>query len=80
MSEMEIPIHMHPGKNKESLPSFHFPLHTLSRMLQNAGFLVEEIDEWCSNKKSTGKASRRENRARREFPLFFALVALKKSV
>lgn len=80
MSEMEVPIQMHPGKNGDSLPSFHFPLHVLSRALGKSGFLIERIDEWCSNKKSQGAAAKRENRARREFPLFLSVSALKKSV
>lgn len=76
MSSMEIPIQT----SKESVPAFHFPLHTLSRYLAKAGFVIERLDEWCSDKKSTGKTAKRENRARLEFPLFLSVTALKKSL
>lgn len=75
MSSMEIPIQT----KGESVPAFHFPLHELSRHLANCGFVIERLDEWCSDKKSTGGAAKRENRARREFPLFLHIGALKKS-
>lgn len=80
MSSMEIPIQTNPGKNKATVSAYHFPLSELSRMLFEAGFAVEKIDEWCSDKISEGKAARRENRARKEFPLFLALYACKKNV
>ena len=76
MSSMEIPIQT----QGESVPAFHFPLHELSRHLASAGFVIERLDEWCSDKKSIGKTAKRENRARREFPLFLHVVALKKSL
>lgn len=76
MSLMEIPIQTQ-GK---SVPAFHFPLQELSRYIAGAGFVIERLDEWCSDKKSMGKAAKRENRARREFPLFLHVAALKKSV
>ncbi|WP_042279490.1 class I SAM-dependent methyltransferase [Candidatus Protochlamydia sp. R18] len=80
MSEMKIPIQMHPGQGTESQQtwSFHHPLSTYTYWLQEAGFTLDRIEEWCSNKISEGKAAKMENRAREEFPLFMALIARKK--
>lgn len=78
MSSLKIPIQMHPGqKNQKETISFHWPLFLLSRWLESAGFLIEQIDEWCSNKKSTGPKAKMEDRARFEFPLFMAIHSRK---
>ncbi len=76
-SPMHIPIQTHPGSTDRSQDtwSFHFPLSTYSTWLKNAGFMIEEIAEWHSDKVSTGKMARAENRSRAEFPLFLTLVA-----
>ena len=79
MSPMEIPINMHPGKENSSFTwSFHRPIEDYSGMLFRNGFLIEKIEEWTSNKKSEGKAATMENRARDEFPMFMAILAIKK--
>lgn len=76
MSEQKIPIQMHPGqKASEATWSFHHPLSDYFRFLHATGFVVEQLEEWCSDKLSTGKAARWENRARKEFPLFLAIQA-----
>jgi ubiquinone/menaquinone biosynthesis C-methylase UbiE len=78
-SAMSIPIQMHPGQNrpaKETL-SFHHPLATFSQWLFEAGFCIEWIEEWYSDKVSTGKAARMENRSRSEIPLFMAIRSSK---
>lgn len=74
---MEIPIQMHPSKKETSTQtwSFHQPLSAYSRYLKQAGFMIECIDEWCSDKKSIGKTATMENRSREEFPLFLAISA-----
>ena len=79
MSQMEIPIQSNPSKGKKSemLPTFHKPLSEITKLLSDAKFVITEIDEWCSNKTSTGKNAKMENRAREEFPLFMTLVARK---
>ncbi|MCB1068260.1 MAG: methyltransferase domain-containing protein [Simkania sp.] len=79
MSPMEIPITMHPGEKKEEVRtySYHFPLSDLCHFLTEAGLAITRLDEWCSNKESTGKWAKMENRARKEFPLFLALEATK---
>jgi hypothetical protein len=45
--------------------------------LRNAHFSLIDLEEWCSNKKSTGPKAKMEDRARQEIPLFLALLAKK---
>lgn len=79
LSQLEIPINMHPGdKNSPITWSFHKPIEAYSQMLFENGFLIEKIEEWTSEKKSEGKMARAENRARDEFPMFMAIAAIKK--
>lgn len=79
MSSMEIPIQANPSKGEVSSQTitFHHPLSFYSKILHDAGFCIDLIEEWCSDKTSTGGAARMENRARKEFPLFLAIVAKK---
>jgi ubiquinone/menaquinone biosynthesis C-methylase UbiE len=79
MSPMKIPIQTHPGKGKDSAStlSFHHPLSDYSKWLKEAGFVIELIEEWCSDKVSEGRAAKMENRSRQEIPLFMAIVARK---
>jgi hypothetical protein len=79
MSSMEIPIQMEPGKGKGSQTtySFHHPLTKYSHWLKEAGFVIELIDEWCSDKMSQGKTAKMENRSREEIPLFMVISARK---
>lgn len=79
MSTLKIPIQTHPSQqgNSPSTVSFHRPLSVYSAALKKAGFLIENIQEWCSDKKSTGKTAAMENRSRKEFPLFLALSAVR---
>lgn len=78
-SPMKIPIQTHPSKGEKSVQtwSFHLPLSSYSKFLREAGFCIESIEEWCSDKVSTGKAAKMENRSRTEFPLFLAIQAQK---
>lgn len=80
LSPLEIPIQMQPGKGEKSVTttSYHNSLATYMGWLKDAGFVVEDMEEWCSDKESTGGAAKMENRARREFPLFLAVVAVKR--
>jgi ubiquinone/menaquinone biosynthesis C-methylase UbiE len=80
MSSLNIPIQTHPGKGRssEQTVSFHHPLSSFVQWLHKAGFLIETIEEWVSNKKSEGSCAKMENRARNEFPLFLAILAKKK--
>jgi ubiquinone/menaquinone biosynthesis C-methylase UbiE len=80
MSNMEIPINMNPSdKNSEMTWSYHYPISEVTKMLSNNGFLIENIEEWTSDKVSEGSASKMENRARAEFPLFMAILGVKKA-
>lgn len=77
LSPMKIPIQMAPSKGKESTTtwSFHHPLSSMISWLSQAGFAVQQMEEWASDKKSTGKMAKMENRARAEIPLFMAIQA-----
>lgn len=78
MTPQEIPIIAHPGKKEsENTWSFHYPLSAYSEMLFDNGFCIEKIEEWISDKKSTGSKARMEDKARKEFPLFMTIVAKK---
>lgn len=78
LSPLTIPIKTHPGKPDETETiSFHRPISTYVNVLNEAGFVVEQMDEWISNKESTGSKAKMENRAREEFPLFLFIKAKK---
>jgi SAM-dependent methyltransferase len=78
LTPLEIPITAHPGQKSSPLTwTFHKPMSAYTWMLRDAGFMVEVMDEWNSDKVSLGKAAKMENRARREFPLFLAIKAIK---
>lgn len=78
MSEQTIPIQMNPGKSEEVTYSYHHPLTEYFQWLSGAGLDVESLEEWCSDKKSEGKFAKMEDRARKEFPLFLAIRAVKR--
>ncbi len=77
LSPLAIPIEMHPGKKQESevTYSYHFPLSHYINHLGRLGLGVIHMEEWTSDRVSTGKCAKMENRARTEFPLFLLLVA-----
>jgi len=76
---MVIPIQSNPskGKDSETTLSFHYPLSSLTLWLHKAGFAIEWMEEWCSDKRSTGKHAKREDRSRMEIPLFLTIKAFK---
>lgn len=76
-SPLKIPIQTHPGKDASQTYSFHHPLSFYSAALNTAGFSITLIEEWCSDKTSTGSMARMENRSREEFPLFLTLSTVK---
>jgi hypothetical protein len=79
MTPLSIPIQTSPGKGKtEETISFHFSLSHYTALLKKAGFTIDSIEEWCSDKRSTGKTAAMENRSRQEFPLFLAIIAIKR--
>lgn len=77
MSPLQIPIQSHPSKGEasEHTFSFHAPLSSWTVWLKEAGFSMEWMEEWCSDKKSTGKYAKMEDTSRNEFPLFLCLIA-----
>lgn len=78
MTPLKIPIQTHPGREAAVTTwSFHQPLSFFTKELSKTGFVLTHLEEWCSDKKSTGKTAPMENRSRQEFPLFMALVAKK---
>jgi ubiquinone/menaquinone biosynthesis C-methylase UbiE len=80
LTSMKIPISAHPSQGQQSSQtlSFHHPLSAYSQWLYEAGFTIELMEEWTSDKTSTGKAAAMENRSRQEIPLFLAIRAVKR--
>ena len=75
---MQIPINMNPGdRNSPITMSYHHPLSDISKMIKDAGFVIDLIEEWTSDKESEGRVAKMENRSRSEIPLFMAIVAKK---
>ncbi len=79
MSPIKILIQTHPSQKGDSPStwSFHRPLSVYGSALKQAGLMIDQIEEWCSDKQSTGKMALMENRSRKEFPLFLALSSVK---
>lgn len=76
MSSLKIPIQMHPGKKDgPKTHSYHYSISEIFSYLKEAGFVVTDLNELCSHKKSTGKFAKREDQARKQFPLFMSIVA-----
>ena len=80
LSFSEIALQTSPSKGESSpiVYSFHRPLSYYSQILEKNKFLIRRIEEWISDKKSEGGCQEMEDIARKEFPLFLALVAVKK--
>lgn len=78
LSPLEIPINANPSdKNSPVTWSYHEPISYYFHALKDSGLVVTDLEEWTSNKESKGSASKMENRARNEFPLFLAIKAVK---
>ena len=79
LSEIGVPIVMNPGqKESEKTVSFHRPLQAYFKELRKAGFAVTRLEEWISHKKSEkGPRQEAEDVARKEFPMFLFLEAVK---
>jgi SAM-dependent methyltransferase len=78
MIENEIPILAHPGKGERSERTFsyHRPLQDYVSALVGAGFVIDGLEEWTSDRRSeSGERARTENRSRNEIPLFMAIRA-----
>jgi ubiquinone/menaquinone biosynthesis C-methylase UbiE len=79
LSPIDIPIQMSPGSGdkSEETVSFHHPIGAFVQFLSGAHCMVMQMEEWVSNRTSEGGAAKRENIARKEIPLFMAIVAVK---
>jgi ubiquinone/menaquinone biosynthesis C-methylase UbiE len=75
LSEMRIPIRMHPGYAPGIQTwTFHRPLSVYFNALAKSGISVGQLEEWVSHRASLpGTAKRMEDRARNEIPLFLAI-------
>ncbi|MBI2013866.1 MAG: methyltransferase domain-containing protein [Candidatus Colwellbacteria bacterium] len=81
MTDSKVKMQMHPGERpKETTISFHRSLQVYFKAIRNAGFMVAELEEWISHKVSEpGPRSKAEDRARKEFPIFMMIKAIKLS-
>ena len=81
MSEMRIPINVHPSQKRITRRNiawtFHRPISFYFSKLRNHGFYVELLQELVSDKVSVGKYKKMEDRARTEIPLFMVIKATK---
>lgn len=79
MTPQEIPIQTNPGKKEHSATTFsyHHSISDYTKWLQTEKFSVRVMEEWCSDKKSEGIKAKMEDRARKEIPLFLAILAVK---
>ncbi len=79
MSELKVPIQMHPGHAPGVVTwTFHRPLSRYFEELSRNGLAVVALEEWVSHRKSRpGGKSKTENSAREEIPMFLALKAVK---
>jgi len=58
--------------------TFHRPLQSYIRLLAEAGFAIDALEEWPAVRTSNaGPRAMEENRSRAEIPLFAALRARK---
>lgn len=82
LSEATSFIDMNPGRKeserKVETVSYHRPLQVYVKALLKHGFHIEKLEEWISDKTSeTGPRQHVENAARKEFPLFLAILCEK---
>lgn len=82
MSESTSFIDMNPGRQgsekQVTTVSYHRPLQQYVKSLAKHGLVIEKLEEWISDKKSqAGPRMHAEDKARKEFPLFLALLIRK---
>jgi len=79
MTEIKIPIQMHPGAAPSiNTWTFHRPLSVYFDKLNSVGFALNKLEEWVSRRTSKpGAKARAENMSREEIPLFLAISAVK---
>lgn len=70
ITPLEIPITSHPGEpNSEITWTFHHSLSDYSKYAKEAGFVIELIEEWVTD--------RNVEKVQKEFPLFMAILLSK---
>jgi len=68
------------GADRVVTLTHHRPIQTYVRLLREAGFLIDALEEWPSARESEpGPRAAEENRARREIPMFLAIRAVRDS-
>ncbi len=80
LTPLDVPILMNPGGRGRPITTttYHRPLSAYFAALAAAGFAVDGLEEWVSDRRSdSGPRARAENRSRAEFPLFLAIRARK---
>jgi 23S rRNA-/tRNA-specific pseudouridylate synthase/ubiquinone/menaquinone biosynthesis C-methylase UbiE len=83
LSATSTPIVMNPGAQASghdavTVSHHHRPVSALVSAFAAAGLLIDGMEEWCSVRESEpGPRAEAENRARREFPMFLAVRAVK---
>jgi 23S rRNA-/tRNA-specific pseudouridylate synthase/SAM-dependent methyltransferase len=66
------------GKPPVTTMTYHRPISMYVEAMAAAGLLIDRLEEWASKRESQpGPRAAEENRARREFPAFLALRAVK---
>jgi 2-polyprenyl-3-methyl-5-hydroxy-6-metoxy-1,4-benzoquinol methylase len=79
LTPLDVPIIMNPGRGQGrpvTTTTYHRPISAYIATLAAAGFVVDALEEWISNRVSdSGPRAKAENRAREEFPLFLAIRA-----
>jgi ubiquinone/menaquinone biosynthesis C-methylase UbiE len=81
MTSHEIDISTHPGNNQKGTKTIHFhrPLQAYVNTLGNAKLYIDHLDEWVSHvPEQTGIKSDAILKAKKEFPMFMAIRAIKK--
>lgn len=76
LSEVSIPIELapHKGATKTTTTTFHRSLQWYVKAFRNAGFVIVNLEEWISHKKSeSGPRQVAEDNARKEIPMFMAI-------
>jgi len=79
LSELKIPIQMHPGAAPDIHTwTFHRPLSVYFHALNSLGMAIDCLEEWVSKRESRpGERAKAENSARKEIPMFLAISAIK---
>lgn len=78
LSSYSTDIIMNPGakegERKIITTSYHRSLQDYVKAFTSKDFALVALEEWISDKKSEGKHAEKEDRARKEFPLFLTMV------